>query len=137
MSSELVEVEIVTEEAIAFEEIGRIRSAGGIVREQKVWTVPPELIDDYGDAQFEPMIIIAAALSIGFIVRRITETIEDLKRPGGQVIDTTHGRLEIRSAPHLDRGTLVLITDKGPVVYSAPRTDEAVTAITSILGAAE
>jgi len=125
-SKKNVSVEFVTRESDVLSCLSAVENSGGTVQERgKVWDVPADLLDDYGDAQFEPMMVVAATVSIGFLVKRISDVWLDHKRGGGQVIDTRGKTVSVRYAPYLDRGKMVLVSDEGSVVYDSKNRDEA------------
>ncbi len=126
MGKKLLTVELVTEESRARESLAAIEASGGTVHgAARPWDVPADLIEDYSDAQFEPLTIVAAAVSAAFLIKRISDVWLDHNRPGGQVVDARRGKLVVRVAPHLERGTLVVLTDQGKEVYSPDRSDAA------------
>lgn len=66
---------------------------------------------DMGDAAFEPMMVVAVALSVGSLIKVISEVILAHKYPGGEVIDIRDGKLKRHSVPSLDKGSFVVITE--------------------------
>ena len=119
-------VEFVIQESSVPECIAAIKDSGGAVTEnEKAWDIPPDLLDDYSDAQFEPMMVVAVTVSIGFLIKRISDVWLDHKRSGGQVVDTRENKVSIRWASHLERGTLVVVSDNDTNVYKPENRDEA------------
>lgn len=94
-----------------------IRESGGSVASAaSPWDIPADLIDEYSDGQIEPLMIIAAAVSIGFLIKVVSSVVADHTRPGGQVVDARGDTVTVRPAPHLERGTLVVISSEGAKV---------------------
>lgn len=89
------------------------------------YVVPPELIDKYGDSNFDPFLVIPVAVSLGFLIKRISDVCLDHLRPGGQVIDLRDHPPIARFAPYLKRGSLVVITLQGERVYAPEEKDQA------------
>lgn len=131
-----VSVEFVALESDLAACVNALKSSGGTVTEnEKAWDTPPDLLDDYSDAQFEPMMVVAASVSIGFLIKRISDVWLDHKRAGGQVIDTRGKDVSIRWAPHLDRGKLVVVSSEETKVYESKDHDEALDVLEKIVGA--
>jgi hypothetical protein len=128
LDDKLLPVTFITEESAAAEYRAAVEAQGQVVREES-WDVPDDLLDEYGDAQFEPFMILVAAVSVGFLIKRISDVWLDHSRAGGQVIDVRKGTIEVRRAPYLNRGTLVLVTDNEQAVYAPEQHDEALEAI--------
>ena len=126
MANQIVSVEFVTEEANTTDLIAELEKSGGQLEDQKPWAIPADLIDDYADAQFEPFILVSAAVALGFLVKRISDVWLDHTRPGGQVIDTRGETIVVHVAPYLKRGTLVLQSDDGVEVFQMEDRDEAI-----------
>ena len=67
-----VVVEFVTLESNIPKYIATVNNSGGkVIENEKTWDIPPDLLDDYADAQFEPMMVVAVAVSVGFLIKRI------------------------------------------------------------------
>lgn len=124
--SDNVTVEFVTQESDIPEYITAVNDSGGQITEnEKPWDIPPDLLDDYADAQFEPMMVVAVAVSVGFLIKRISDVWLDHKRAGGQIVDTRDKDISVRWASHLERGTLVLVSNDDTRVYKPDNRDEA------------
>lgn len=131
MANPTIHVQFVTEESKASSDIAEIeRNGGKLDSPPKPFEVPADLADDYSDAQFEPLTMIAATVATGFLVKRISDIWLDHSRPGGQVVDTRGGKTVVRAAPHLKRGMLVVQSKKGVKVFQPHDKDEAL----SLLG---
>lgn len=124
-ANKVISVEFITEESTVPEYITAIEQSGGkLERPEKSYDIPADLIDDYGDAQFEPFTVIAVAVSVGFLIKRISDVWLDHSRSGGQVVDTRGETMSVRRAPYLERGTLVILTDNDTKVYHTKDKDE-------------
>ncbi len=122
----VVSVEFVTEESVVPDYLSEIEQGGWQLEGQaEPYDIPADLLDDYGDAQFEPLMVIAAAVSIGFLLKRISDMWMDHTRLGGQVVDVRGEKIICRWAPYLDRGKLVLVTEEGARVFEKQDHDEA------------
>lgn len=134
MNEHPVTVEFVTEESTADLYISGIKDSGGKLHgDAEPFNIPADLIDDYSDAQFEPLMLVAAAVAIGFIIKRVSDVWLDHTRPGGQVIDTRGDSVVIRVAPYLERGTLVLQTNEGVEVFHPQNHDETIPLLKEVI----
>lgn len=121
-----VSVEFVMQESDMPECVAAVNSSEGkVIENEKAWDIPPDLLDDYADAQFEPMMMMVAAVSVGFLIKRISDVWLDHKRDGGQLVDTRGENMSIRWAPHLKRGTLVIVSNDDTKVYKPQDHDQA------------
>ena len=133
MSSAVVPVQFVTEEKNAPDYVAAIEKSGGKLGEPvKPWPIPPDLLDDYSDAQFEPLMMVSAAVAIGFLVKRISDVWLDHTRPG-QVIDTRGKTIVVRVAPGLKHGDIVLQSEEGVQVFRSEHHDEAIPLLEKVL----
>lgn len=131
-----VAVEWIVAESTSSDYVQTIEQNGGeITQPPEAWVIPPELLDEYPDPQFEPFMVIGAVVAIGFLIKRIADVYTDLKHPGGQVVDVRAGGLAVRVAPQLKPGTLVLISDEGPKVFQVNEKDEALAALGQLVAA--
>lgn len=125
MSNQPISVEFVTEESITSDYLSEIEKSGGQLEDTvKPFNIPADLIDDYSDAQFEPLMLVAAVVAVGFLIKRISDVWLDHTRPGGQVINTQGKKIMVRVAPYLKRGTLVLQSSEGVKVFQPQDRDE-------------
>jgi hypothetical protein len=123
---QIVAVEWIVAESAASEYVQAIEdSAGEITQSPAAWEIPPELLDEYPDPQFEPFMVFGALVAAGFLIKRIADVYTDLKHPGGQIVDVREGGLTVRAAPQLQSGTLVIVADEGPTVFQVNEQDEA------------
>jgi hypothetical protein len=108
------------------------------VVEAQPWTPPAELLDEYPDAQFEPFTLVAAVVATGWLIRRISDVLLDWKRPGGMLFDTRNSeKLIAREVPLAPRGSTIIIGKDGDAaVYEPDRRDDALSALTQMLGGA-
>jgi hypothetical protein len=135
MGNATISVQFVTEESKASGDIAEIEKSGGkLDAPPSPFDVPADLVDDYSDAQFEPLTIIAATVATAFLVKRISDIWLDHSRPGGQVVDTRGGKTVVRVAPYLKRGTLVLQSEQEVKVFEPNDKDEALPFLAKVLG---
>src|SRR4051794_11896949 len=92
-------VQFVVPEADAAELASQIEMQGGqLLTSPEAWEIPAELLDDYTDAQFEPLLMISCTVAAGFLIKRISDVWLDHKRPGGHVLDTRGDSTTLRAA---------------------------------------
>ena len=116
-TKELLEVKWIVDESEVKGIVDSIVAEGGkMSAPPSSWRIPADLIDDYSDVQFEPLMMIAASMAVGFLVKKVSDVILDHKRPGGCIIDMRMEPLMIRPGPHLERGTLVVVGKDGAEV---------------------
>ena len=133
---DVISANFVMEESSVSDYVTAVDKSGGkLAGPPGPYTIPAELLDDYSDAQFEPLMVVAATVAVGFLVKRISDVWLDHKRPGGQVVDTRGGQTVIRVAPYLERGTLVLQSDRGVQVFRPEKHDEALPVLGKLLSA--
>jgi hypothetical protein len=99
---------------------------GAITQRAESFQPPLDEIDDYAEARFKPLILIAARLSATMLIKLISEMLLDHQHPGGQIIDARNRPPLCRPAPFLERGMLVLITNNGLIVYEPHEKNEAI-----------
>jgi hypothetical protein len=98
------------------------------------FTPPIDEVDLYGDAQFEPLMVVAITLGAAALIKLISDIWFEAKRPGGQIVDARTSPPTCRPAPFLERNTLVLITAEGSTVYEPSQKNEALAAIGAVFG---
>jgi hypothetical protein len=136
MSNQPISVELVAEESTASDYAAEIEKSGGKLEDAiKPFAIPADLIDDYSDAQFEPLMLVAATVAVGFLIKRISDVWLDHTRPGGQVIDTRGDKIVVRVAPYLERETLVLQSKEGVTVFRPQDRDEALHLLEKVISA--
>jgi hypothetical protein len=134
--SQAVNATFVVEEREAPDLASEARNAGGQVVSEGPWDIPEDLIDDYGDANFEPFTCVLVAVSAAFLVKRLSDIWLDHTRPGGQVIDARGERLEIRHAPYIKpRGTFVILTPDGVETFPPEEREEALSMLEALSAA--
>ena len=134
MNTKTITAEFIIREGQSQELLDQIEEQEGMVEgEVKPWAIPADLLDDYSDPQMDPLMIVTVSVTIGFLIKRISEIWLDHKRPGGQVIDTRGGKVVVRVAPFLDRETLVLQSDDGVEVFKPQDKDEAIPLLEKII----
>ena len=110
-----------------------IEEAGGTIESEPIpFTPPPEEVEDYHDAQFAPLVVIASVVAVGFLLKRISDVWLDHKRPGGLIVDARSNKLVVRPAPHIPRESLLVIDSTGSKVYTPDRKDDALSALTTL-----
>lgn len=136
MSDQPIAVRFIAEESAVADYVSEIEKGGGKIEvAAQAWEIPADLIDDYSDPQFEPMMLIAATVAAGFLIKRISDVWMDHKWPGGQVIDARNEEIEFRIAPYLKPGTLVILTKEGEKVFQLQDKDEALPLLEKIIKA--
>lgn len=110
-------------------------AAGGSVIATEPFEPPADEADAYGDQQFEPLTVIAVCAGTAFLIGRISDAWLDHKRPGGQIVDLRTRPAQVRPAPHLDRGELLVIEEDGRHSYKAKSRDESASLLRKILSA--
>ncbi len=134
MSDQAISVDFVTEESSAPEYVAKIEKSGGKLENAVTpYTIPPDLLDDYSDAQFEPIMLVAAFVGTGFLIKQISDVWLDHTRSGGQVIDTRGDKIAVRVAPYLKRGTLVLQSKDEVKVFQPKDRDTALPLLEKII----
>ena len=138
MSADMIDFELVVGEGELAEELDAIKSAGGAVREPASQYEPEtDEIDDLADSQFEPLMLIAASLAAGYLVKTVSSVWLDHKRPGGQVVDARGTPVRIKRVPYVERGKLVIITENDTQVFSANESVEGEKVLASVLTGAK
>jgi hypothetical protein len=138
MSADKIEFELVLGEGELAEESQAIENAGGVLREPACPYEPDaDEIDDLADSQFEPLMMIAASLAAGYLVKTVSSVWLDHKRSGGQVVDARGAPVRIKRVPYVDRGKLVIITENGTQVFSANERVEGEKVLASVLTGAK
>ncbi len=131
-SSRLLSVEFVIEESAVTDFLADVKqSSVQVEADPKAWDIPPELLDEYGDAQMDPFMVVAVAMSVGFLIKRLADV---WWRAGGQVIDVRGRKVVVRRAPYLEPRTLVLVTEDGPKVFKGENRDEALEVLRKMVG---
>ena len=110
-------------------------AGGGRVVEERPFEPDANEADLYGDRQFEPLTIIAVAASLTFVIDRISSVWLDHSRPGGQIVDLRTVPAQIRPAPYLDRGELLVIREDGRESHRAKNRNQSAAILRAILGA--
>jgi hypothetical protein len=110
-------------------------AAGGNLLAAEPFEPRADEADAYGDRQFEPLTIVAVAAGVAFVVSRISDVWLDHTRPGGQIVDLRTTPAQVRPAPHLDRGELLVIRDDGRESYYAKSRDQSAAILREVLGA--
>ena len=132
-ASSKINVNWITEESAAQTFVSSARDVDAPVLELKRWEPGPEELDDYADASFEPLTVVAVIVAVGWLIGRISDVLADHTRPGGLLVDARRDVL-VRPLPKEARGKFVILTEAGAQVFTPDRRDEALTALTTLLG---
>lgn len=138
MNAQTIEFELVVGEGELADALRAIERAGGAIREPvKPYDPDPDEIDDLSDSQFEPLMLIAASLAAGYLVKTVSGVWLDHTRPGGQVIDARGTPVRIKHLPYVDRGKTVVIDKDGTQVFSAEERAEGEKVLARVLTGAQ
>lgn len=119
-------LEWVVDEGMAKKAAATVKQNGGRLLTESVPFEPnEEELDDYGDANFEPLMVLTCALSLAALLPFIVHAINDLRFPGGDFFDLRKGRCRWRPLPSTEKGTIVIQNDDGIVRYSPARRADA------------
>lgn len=114
-----IKVELVLAEGEVVNEQKSIEEAGGqITSVASQYEPEPDELDDLGDSQFDPFVLISASLALGYLVKAISDVWQDHQRPGGQIVDASRRPVRVKRMPYVERGKLVIITKEGTQVLS-------------------
>jgi hypothetical protein len=89
------------------------KEGGRVHGEPEAFQPPADEMDDYRDANFEPLMVLAATVAVGFLLKTLSNIWLEHKHTGGLIVDARGGALVMRPAAYLTRNTLVLLTDGG------------------------
>jgi hypothetical protein len=138
MNMSNINVEWVTNESAVTDFAATAHEGGATVLETKDWAPGPDELDDYGDAMFEPLAAVALIVAAGWLIRRIVDVLDDVMRPGGQLVHIRDdGSVIVRPLPKTKPpGKLVIIkgTDT-PQVFLPDRRDDGLALLGNLLGA--
>lgn len=134
-SKKNVSVAFVVKEGEAKSLVAEVIKAGGhTTDEPSLYDVPIEQAELFGDQQFEPLIIIAASLGIGFLINRIAKVWRAQKHPGGVIVDARVTPPILLETDALDHGEVLLIRKDGSESFYEDRKDEALETIRALFG---
>jgi hypothetical protein len=91
--------------------------------ELQPFTPPKDEARDYIDAAFEPLLIIAGAVALGYLIDKVTTAVKDV-RHGGAVVDVRQGRVDVRANPALPAKTLLVVDDTGVHQFDTEQSEE-------------
>jgi hypothetical protein len=130
-----INIQWITEESDA-ESVRHAMEAAGRVASAEPWEPDADTLEEFGDSQLEPMMVIAGVIAGGWLIKRVSDVLLDWIRPGGMLIDATGEELVVRPAPRARRGALVLLTQKGiqPHVFLPQERDQALKELARIVG---
>jgi hypothetical protein len=89
------------------------KEGGRVHGEPEAFQPPAGEVDDYRDANFEPLMVLATTVTVGFLLKTLSNIWLEHKHTGGLIVDARGGGLVMRPAPYLARNTLLLLTDGG------------------------
>jgi hypothetical protein len=120
-----ISLEWVVDESAVSDVVASVEEKGGrILASPEPFEPSEDDLYDMADSAFEPMMVVAVALSVGALIKVISEVTLAHKYPGGDVIDIRGGTLKRRSVPSLDKGSLVVVMETGTEKFSpAKRAD--------------
>src|SRR4051794_31971977 len=81
---------------------------------------PAELAEEYRHPAFEPMLVLAGALAVGFLADRVIRCLKLLKR-GGLIIDARQDKLVIMENTTLEPGVAVVIGRDGTQMFDSSK----------------
>ena len=116
----------------------RVRQAiedGGSVASVEPWEPDADGAEEFGDSQFEPLMLIGGTVAIGWLVKQVSDVLLDWQRPGGLLIDTTGDEVVVRPTPRAPRASLVLVSATGAEVVLPEKREAALAALPGILAA--
>ncbi|MCB1701495.1 MAG: hypothetical protein H6985_17340 [Pseudomonadales bacterium] len=133
-----VDFELVLGEGGLAEAMEKIERMGGEIRSPATPYEPdPDELDDLGDSQFDPLMVIAASLALGYLIKTISEVWLDETKGGGQLVDARSSPVKLKRLSYVDRGKLVIVTDKGVETYGPEQRDEGEEVLAQLLSRAQ
>lgn len=110
-----------------------LKKAGAEVSEERPFTPPPEELDRFADAQFEPLMVIAAAISLTAFLQQVMNLVDRLRGEEVLLVDAANGPLKIRRVPR-GRATEIAVVHKGGVEhFPLHRKDQALSFLRDLL----
>jgi hypothetical protein len=107
-----------------------------VVAAPTAWEPPAGEQTEYGDAQFEPLTIMAIGATAGFLAERLSRIWMRHTKEGGQIVDLRESPPTLRFAPGLDHGELLVIGPDGRESFYPRSTDETAELLQSVLAGA-
>jgi len=74
-----IDVEIVVQEGELIGWRDALRAAGGTLEGERPFTPPPEELDRFADAQFEPLMVIAVGIGVTALLNQILNLVDRLR----------------------------------------------------------
>lgn len=134
-STDITSVAFVVQEGRYDDLLAEIESEGGQRKgNPETYNPPAELADMFGDQQFEPLMVVAVSLSVGFLLKRIAKIYSDLKHPKGILVDTRESPAKVIETKSLDRGDVVILYEDRTESFSHEEKDAALSALEGIFG---
>jgi len=133
-----VDFELIVEEGDLAEATEEIERMGGEIRSPATPYEPdPDELDDLGDSQFDPLMLIPATLALGYLVKTISGVWLDHAKGGGQLVDARSSPVKLKRLPYVDRGKLVVVTDDGVETYGPEQRDEGEKVLAQVFSGAQ
>jgi hypothetical protein len=110
-----------------------LRNGGEVHGPPETFAPPPEELDDYRDANFEPLTVLATTVSVTFVIKTLSRLWLEHKYTGGLIVDSRSGQLEIRPSRNLDRGDVFILTDSGVQRFGSDQKNDALEALQRVL----
>ena len=129
-----IDIQWVVEESEA-QALQKSMEAEGSVKSATFWEPDADTMEEFGDSQIEPFVIIAGIVATGWLIKRLSDVFLDWKRGGGMLIDATGEVVAIRPAPLAKRGHLIFMTKNGvkPSVFGPKERDQALDLLSAFL----
>lgn len=105
---------------------------GNTGKQPEPYEVPTRLADLFGDQQFEPLMLVAAAMSLGFLIQRVARVWQDSKHPGGLIVDARKIPPQLIETKALTRGEVLVLWRDKTESYLDDRRDEALETIRNL-----
>lgn len=131
VNNSLLSVKFITKETATVSEfINEIKKSGGEIQGEPK---PFELDGDSLELLSNPFVIISCAVSIGFLIKRISDVWLNHTRSGGPIIDVRDGKVVVYEQDNLEHGTIVIIGDDEHQVFKKDERDKALEALNGLI----
>jgi hypothetical protein len=128
-----VEFEWISAESLAADRVAEIEGAGGSVSDSGQYLPRADEARDYASAGFEPLTLIAGAVTASYLLKAIDKVWRNRGAGGGVVVDTRAGKLRVRQVPTMKSGQLIVIEASGSKVFEEGEATEAGALMKSVL----
>lgn len=112
----------------------QIDEAGGSTSDVTPYEPPPDEIDLYSDAQFEPLTILTAVVSASLGLKLIREAVKDLRGREVLVLDVTEDEVTARRVPLGGADRIILRSQTGVETFSTTQSTAIEEALLRVLG---